>query len=52
MRLAFLERLFRERKIYLRVLNELSSGADRELSELGFARVDIPCIAPQSAREA
>ncbi len=52
MRLAFLERFFRERKIYLRVYNELSSCSDRELSELGFARVDIPRIARQSAREA
>jgi uncharacterized protein YjiS (DUF1127 family) len=51
MNLFFLKRFFNERKIYRRVYNELMTCTDRELSELGFSRGEIPRIAQQAARE-
>jgi uncharacterized protein YjiS (DUF1127 family) len=46
------KRYFQERKVFLRVVQELSYCTDRDLRELGFERCDIPRIARQAAREA
>ena len=51
MNLSFVKRFFNEHKIYRRVYNELMMCTDRELSELGFPRGEIPRIAQQAARE-
>lgn len=52
MDLGFLRRFFTQRRVYRRVMNELSFCTDRELRELGFERVDIPRIARLAAQEA
>ena len=51
MPITFLKRYFHERKVFLRVVQELAHFTDRELNELGFSRVDIPRIARQAAQE-
>ena len=42
------KRFLRDRRIYSRIHDELSSCTDRELRELGFERVDIARIARQA----
>jgi uncharacterized protein YjiS (DUF1127 family) len=49
MELTFWKRFFEERRVYRRVVQELSFCTDRELRELGFERVDIPRIARLAA---
>ena len=51
MPITFLKRYFQERKVFLRVVQELTYFTDRELNEFGFSRVDIPRIARQAAQE-
>jgi uncharacterized protein YjiS (DUF1127 family) len=51
MEFAFLKRFLAERRVYRRVVQELSFCTDRELRELGFERVDIPRIARRAAEE-
>jgi len=46
-----LKRYFQQRKVFHRIVQELSYYSDRELRELGFERCDIPRIARQTARE-
>ena len=45
MEFSFWKRFLEERRVYRRVVQELSFCTDRELRELGFERVDIPRIA-------
>jgi len=51
MEFTVFKRFLRERKVYRRVYDELSTCTDRELRELGFERVDIARIARQAARD-
>ncbi len=51
MEFPLFKRFFHERKVFRRVVQELSFCTDRDLRELGFERVDIPRIARQAARE-
>lgn len=40
---------FREWRLYRQTVNELSRMSDRELSDLGISRGDIPFVARRSA---
>jgi uncharacterized protein YjiS (DUF1127 family) len=48
---TFIKRYFQERKVYLRIVEELSYCTDRDFKELGFERLDIHRIARQAAKE-
>ena len=50
MNFSFIHRYLQERRVYMRVVRELSSCTDRELHELGFERADITAIARETAR--
>jgi len=51
MEFPLFKRYFQERKVYRRVVHELSFCTDRDLRDLGFERCDIPRIAREAARE-
>jgi uncharacterized protein YjiS (DUF1127 family) len=51
MEFPLFKRYFQERKVYRRVVHELSFCTDRDLRDLGFERCDIPRIAWVAARE-
>jgi uncharacterized protein YjiS (DUF1127 family) len=46
----FVRRYLEHRRVYLRTLRELASFTDRELDDLGVARVDIDRIAREAAQ--
>ena len=50
MKMSFLTRYFRERRVYWTVIRELSAYSDRELHDLGIGRGDIEPIAREAAR--
>jgi uncharacterized protein YjiS (DUF1127 family) len=50
MEFSFLKRLLAERRVYRRVVQELSNYTDRELRDLGVARVDIAEVARQAVQ--
>jgi uncharacterized protein YjiS (DUF1127 family) len=52
MEFSIFKRYFQERKVFRRVITELSFYTDRELRELGLDRLDIPRIARETARKA
>ena len=44
-------RFLRERRIYWNIVHELSNYSDRELTDIGIARVDIRDIARLAAKD-
>jgi hypothetical protein len=49
---SFFQRYLRSRRVYRRVMRELSDSTDRDLLELRVDRADIPAIARAAAAEA
>jgi uncharacterized protein YjiS (DUF1127 family) len=50
MNFSFIRQFFRDRRVYLSVIRELSTYTDRELQDLGIDRADIPHIARSAVR--
>jgi uncharacterized protein YjiS (DUF1127 family) len=51
MKMFFLTRFLRARRVYWSVLQELSAYSDRELQDIGIDRADIREIARLASRE-